>query len=137
MVRIDITYEGGLHTVATHAPSGAQFPTDAPVDNHGKGEAFSPTDLMAASLGTCMITVMGIVAERHAWDITGSTVTVEKSMITEPARRIGKLDCVIRVPHDFDAKTRAALERAAHNCPVHKTLEGRVDMPLRFEWGGA
>jgi putative redox protein len=135
MVQIDIRYEGGLRCRAVHGPSHVEFLTDAPVDNHGKGESFSPTDLCATALGACMVTTMGIVAERHGWDLTGTQVTVVKSMVSQPLRRIGKLDVVIRVPRDFDAKTRAALEKTALTCPVHQSLAPTVEIPLRFEWG--
>src|SRR5438094_10031833 len=80
-VEIDIVYEGQLHCVATHGPSGATLPTDAPVDNHGKGESFSPTDLVAAALGTCVMTIMGVVAERHQPYPTGTRSHVHKEMI--------------------------------------------------------
>ena len=137
MVRIDVAYEGSLRCRATHAPSQAQFLTDAPVDNHGKGESFSPTDLMATSLGTCVLTVMAIVAERHGWDMSGASASVEKTMIADPKRRIARLDTVIRVPAELDEKARAALERAAHTCPVHESLDPRVEAPIRFEWGAS
>lgn len=137
MVQIQATYEGGLRCRATHGPSGAELLTDAPVDNRGKGQSFSPTDLVATALGVCMVTVMGIKAEDHGWDLTGATVTVEKKMIADPVRRIGKLVVVIRVPGEFDEKARTILERAAHTCPVHKSLHPDVEIPVRFEWGSA
>ncbi|TDJ66561.1 MAG: OsmC family peroxiredoxin [Planctomycetota bacterium] len=135
MVQIQIRYEGGLRCKATHGPSGQTLLTDAPVDNQGQGESFSPTDLLATSVGTCMLTIMGIVAERHGWDLVGSEVIVEKKMVAEPTRRIGELDVVIRVPADLDDNARAALERAAGTCPVHASLGPDVSVPVRFEWG--
>lgn len=135
MVTMQVSYEGGLRCRATHGPSGAEVLTDAPVDNHGKGESFSPTDLVATALGACMVTIMGIVAERHGWDITGTTVSVEKGMVAEPVRRIGSLTVVIQVAGEHDEKARTALERAAVTCPVHKSLAEGVDIPVRFEWG--
>lgn len=134
MVKIEVVYEGGLRSAAKHMPSGRELLTDAPVDNHGKGESFSPTDLVATALGTCMVTIMGIVAERHAWDLKGTRVFVEKKMASEP-RRIGELEVVIKVPRNFEVGARERLERAALTCPVHKTLDGQVAMPVRFEWG--
>ena len=94
MVKIDMVYEGDLHCRLTHGPSGDVIQTDAPVDNNGKGEAFSPTDLMASSLGACMMTVMGIAAKRQGVELKGTTVRIEKEMITAPVRRIGKITVV-------------------------------------------
>ena len=134
-VHIDIEYLGGLRTSAKHGPSGNTLITDAPVDNHGKGEAFSPTDLAATSLGTCMVTVMGIYAERHGIDLRGTTVHVEKEMIQTPVRRIGRLAAEIRVPLPADHPQREALERAALTCPVHQSLHPDVEKPVTFVWG--
>ena len=137
MVRIDITYEGELRTRAVHTPSGTELLTDAPVDNHGKGESFSPTDLAATALGACIATIMGIVAERHEVDLSGMRVTVKKDMVTEPVRRIGKLTTVIHVPAEPDEKTRTMLERAALSCPVHASLHPDIEKPVVFRWGKA
>ena len=134
-VHIDIEYLGGLRTSAKHGPSGNTLITDAPVDNHGKGEAFSPTDLAATSLGTCMVTVMGIYAERHGIDLRGTKVHVEKEMIQTPVRRIGRLAAEIRVPLPADHPQREALERAALTCPVHQSLHPDVEKPVTFVWG--
>ncbi len=137
MVKIHTVYEGELHCQATHGPSSSQLTTDAPVDNQGKGESFSPTDLVATALGACMVTTMGIVAERHGWSLVGTTVDVEKHMVADPRRRIGKVDVVIRVPAvegGRDTKQRTALERAALTCPVHASLHPSVEIPVRFEW---
>lgn len=139
MVQIDIVYEGDLRCRARHGPSKTELVTDPPVDNQGRGESFSPTDLVATALGTCMLSIMGIVARRHGWDLSGASVRVEKSMIADPDRRIGRLDVVIRVPdrsRSLDDKARAALERAALTCPVHKSLSPAVEIPVRFEWSG-
>src|SRR5947208_1120088 len=111
-VPIEVRYEGQLRTTATHGPSASSLITDAPVDNHGRGESFSPTDLVAAALGTCMATVMGIYAERHAIDLKGMRVGVKKEMVQTPVRRIGRLPVEIFVPLPLDPPTRAALERA-------------------------
>jgi putative redox protein len=134
MVKIRVDYEGSLRCVATHGPSKAQVATDAPVDNHGRGESFSPTDLVATALGACMLTIMGIVAERHGWKLTGASAEVEKSMVSEPVRRIGGLAVVLRVPGEFDERARRTLEQAAFSCPVHKSLHPDVKIPVRFEW---
>ena len=134
MVQIDIVYEGGLRTRATHGPSGQTLVTDAPVDNNGKGEAFSPTDLVATATGTCMLTIMGMVAERHGWPFVGARASVVKKMVADPARRIGVLEIVIVVPGDWTEEQRRTLERAALGCPVHETLKGKVELPIRFDW---
>lgn len=135
MVQIQIEYRGDLRTQATHLPSGATLVTDAPVDNHGRGEAFSPTDLVATALGSCILTILGIVADRHGWSLAGARAVVEKRMRTDGERRIGALDVVLHLPGEFDERQRATLERAALSCPVHRTLGGNVEMPVRFAWG--
>lgn len=135
MVHIDIRYEGGLRCSAVHGPSGARVSTDAPVDNQGRGESFSPTDLVATALGACMMTIMGIVAERHGWDLKDAQVSVEKSMVADPVRRIGKLAVVIRVPCALDVRARETLEKAVFTCPVHKSLDPKIEVPVVFEWG--
>ncbi len=137
MVRIDIRYEGQLRCRANHEPSGAEVLTDAPVDNHGKGESFSPTDLVATALGSCIATIMGIAAERHEVDLSGMRITVVKSMVTEPERRIGKLNTILHIPVEPDEKVRTILERAAHSCPVHRSLHPDVEKPILFRWGQA
>ena len=135
MVEIQIRYEGGLRTRAVHGPSATALLTDAPVDNHGKGESFSPTDLVATALGSCMLTTMGIVAERHGWDISGSRARVEKSMVADPVRRIGKLEVWLQMAGEQDERARTTLERTALTCPVHKSLRESVEIPVHFEWG--
>lgn len=133
-VRIDIVYQGELRNSATHAPSGIQIFTDAPVDNHGRGESFSPTDLVATALGTCMLTIMGIFAQRHEIDLRGTTITVEKEMASAPVRRIARLTTEIRLPLSASHPQCAALERAALTCPVHQSLHPDVEKPVRFVW---
>jgi putative redox protein len=134
MVEIRVEYEGGLRCRTEHAPSKASFTTDAPVDNHGKGESFSPTDLVATALASCMLTTMGIVAERHRWNLAGATARVEKSMVADPVRRIGKLAVMVRIPGSFDAPAKEVLERTALTCPVFKSLHPSVEIPVAFEW---
>ena len=134
MVRIDIDYSGELHTQAKHGPSGATLETDAPKDNEGRGESFSPTDLLATALGTCMMTVMGIVARRHDWKLEGATVSVEKHMVVDPVRRVGKLDVVFELPAGIPEDARPVLERAAHTCPVHKSLHPDTEVATTFRW---
>ena len=136
MVEIATTYEGGLRCRAVHGPSGTALVTDAPVDNHGKGESFSPTDLVATALGACMMTIMGIVAERHGIDLAGMTAHTVKEMTNEPPRRIAALRTRLTVPIPADHPHREALERAAHTCPVHKSLHPDIDAGVEFVWTG-
>ena len=138
-VEIDVTYQGGLRCQALHGPSQNTLITDAPLDNHGKGEAFSPTDLVATGLGACMLTIMGIVAERHGWDLTGMTAHVTKEMATSPIRRIGTLTVTISIPAEkatvLTVTDRSKLEKAAHSCPVHQSLHPDIEVPVIFRWG--
>ena len=134
MVEIAIEYQGGLRCRAVHGPSGAVLHTDAPVDNHGRGESFSPTDLVATALGVCMLTVMGIVAERHAWSLTGTRVKVVKHMVADPARRIGKLTVRFELPSALDERARTTLAAAAHTCPVAKSLAAGLELDVEFAW---
>ena len=134
MVKINIVYEGNLRCRLTHGPSGSVISTDAPKDNNGKGEAFSPTDLVAAALGSCMLTVMGIAASRHNIELTGAVVDVSKEMITAPERRIGSLSVTLRMPKGVPEDKRAMLEHTAHACPVHKSLHPDTKIPVTFTW---
>jgi uncharacterized OsmC-like protein len=126
-----IIYLGGLRTEAEHLKSGTKIVTDAPTDNNGKGEAFSPTDLVAAALGSCMMTIMGIAARNHEIDMAGTEMTVNKIMDSDP-RRIGKIEIVMFMPaNDYSKKERKILEAAAHGCPVGSTIkEGIEDLKL-------
>ena len=135
MVAIEMEYEGDLHCKAVHGPSGTELSTDAPKDNQGRGESFSPTDLVATALGTCMLSIMGILARTLNLDIKGTTATVEKEMTTAPPRRIAKLTVKIHVPHTLSVEEQEKFVRAAHTCPVHKSLHPDVEMPIEFTWG--
>jgi putative redox protein len=135
MVSSQIESQGDLHCKATHGPSGAELLTDAPKDNQGRGESFSPTDLVATALGTCMLTIMGIAARTLNIEIAGATATVEKEMTAAPPRRIQRLAVRIHVPHSPSPADREKLERAAHTCPVHKSLHPDVQIPIEFTWG--
>ena len=127
-------YAGHLRTEATHNASGSIIQTDAPVDNHGRGEAFSPTDLVSTALGSCMMTVMGIVAERHQWDLVDSTFAVIKHMSTEAPRRIAQIDVTFTLPAALTPTERTLLERAAHTCPVGLSLHPDVRQNIVFEY---
>ena len=135
MVTVDILYEGELHCRATHGPSQDVIPTDAPVDNKGKGEAFSPTDLVGTAMGTCILTIMGIAAQERGLDMQGATAKVVKHMVADPVRRIGRLDVDIHVPGDFDEAQRTALEKAGLGCPVKASLAPEVEVNVTFRWG--
>jgi putative redox protein len=134
MVNIQVEYQGDLHCKATHGPSGTELNTDAPKDNQGRGESFSPTDLVATALGTCMLTTMGIMARTLDIDISGATATVEKEMTATPPRKIQRLTVKIHVPHVLSSENKEKLERAAHTCPVHKSLHPDVQIPIEFTW---
>lgn len=136
MVEISIEYLGDLRCEARHEPSGTVITTDAPVDNEGRGESFSPTDLAATSLGTCMLTIMGIAARRQGIDIGKTTVKVLKEMTPQPPRRIAKLTVVFTIPLSADHPQRSLLENAARSCPVHLSLHPEVTQEMRFEWVG-
>src|SRR5688572_25016704 len=110
-VEINITYEGDLHTTARHGPSGQALSTDAPKDNEGRGESFSPTDLLATALGTCMVTVMGIYARKKGVSLEGAKISVKKHMVSEPSRRVGRLEVVCEMPGGIPAEHRGPLER--------------------------
>ena len=125
-------YAGQLRTEATHVASGKIIQTDAPLDNHGRGEAFSPTDLVSTALGACMMTIMGIVAERHQWPLVDSTFEVVKHMSTEAPRRIAQIDVTFRLPASLSPNDRTLLERAAHTCPVTLSLHPDVKQNVVF-----
>jgi putative redox protein len=135
MVEIRMTYDGQLRCTATHGPSGNKLLTDAPKDNMGKGEAFSPTDLVATALGTCMLTTMGIAAQRHNIPFEGASAKVGKEMVTAPTRRIGKLTVELVVPMKLSEENERRLRAAALTCPVHKSLHPDVQIPVTFYWG--
>jgi len=126
-----VLYEGGLRCKAIHKKSGTLISTDAPLDNEGKGESFSPTDLVATALGSCMLTIMGIAARNHEIDIKGTTAEVTKTMASNP-RRISKLDVAIHMSKNFTAKERKILEAAAHGCPVGKSLHSDLEETVSF-----
>ena len=133
MTSISCHYSGSLGCSAVHGPSGATLQTDAPADNHGQGGAFSPTDLIATSLATCLLTIMGLVAERHGWRMEGASARVEKTMSQELPRRIAALEVWLVLPASLEAGARATLQRAAEGCPVKATLKGAVPTTLHWD----
>lgn len=129
-----IVYEGGLRTRLTHLYSGTEVLTDAPLDNQGLAQAFSPTDLAATSLGSCMMTVMGIKAHEMNLDLKGTEIDITKVMAANP-RRIAEIHAVLKFPkNNFTDKDKAILENTARNCPVAKSLHPDIKQDLRFEW---
>lgn len=135
MVKTMTTYQGGLHCTSMHEPSGATVSTDAPVDNNGRGESFSPTDLVGAALAGCMSTIMGIVAQRKNIVIEGMTVEVGKHMNADP-RRIAKLEVTITVPLPANHPDRKLIEQAALTCPVKQSLHPDIEIPIIWNWIG-
>ena len=134
MVKMNVVYEGNLRCKLIHEQSGSVIQTDAPKDNMGKGELFSPTDLVAAALSSCMLTVMGIVANRHKINLNGARADVSKEMVTAPIRRIGTIHVDIHMPKGLSLEQRTMLENAAHTCPVHKSLHPDVQIPILFHY---
>jgi uncharacterized OsmC-like protein len=130
-----ITYEGNLRTVATHLQSGTVIETDAPTDNQGKGERFSPTDLVATALGNCMLTIMGIKARDMGVDLAGTKIDVTKIMVSDP-RRIGEIKATFSFPENLqvDEKQKSILERSALTCPVFETLHPDLKKSIEFNW---
>lgn len=134
MKTASIEYNGNLRTTSVHLRSGNTIITDAPPDNNGKGEAFSPTDLLSTSLGCCMLTIMGIVAERHALDLAGTRVDITKTMAANP-RRVSAIKVEFFMPErSFAANDKQLLENAAHTCPVALSLHPDLKQEVVFNW---
>lgn len=127
-----VTYVGDLRTEGKHLQSGAKIITDAPTDNHGKGEAFSPTDLVATALASCMLTIMGIKAQEMKVNLNGTKATVVKIMSANP-RRIAEIVVTITLPTNLDEKTQKILQAVAHTCPVAQSLHPDTRQTVRFE----
>ena len=132
MVKIDVTYDGNLRCTATHGPSGKQLITDAPVDNMGKGESFSPTDLLATSMLTCIMTIVAIRADSKKIDISGMTGSVEKTMASSP-RRVAKLEVVVNLPSGLDMEDRVWLITEGCNCPVCVSVSESMEVDVTFQ----
>lgn len=130
-----MTYVGGLHCELQHGPSGARVSTDAPVDNHGKGESFSPTDLMCSAMAACMATIMGIYAEKENLDLTGLEIEVCKEMSANP-RRIARIITTINVPLSADTPHREALRECVMGSPAMLSLHPDVEVPITWNWLG-
>jgi putative redox protein len=131
-----IVYTGQLRCSATHNQSGSVIETDAPTDNRGKGERFSPTDLLCVSLGTCIITTMGIKAADMGIDLNGATLQVQKHMFSEP-RRVGKIEVTLSFPASLqlEEKDKTILQRTGDNCPVQKSIHPDIETVVVYNWG--
>jgi putative redox protein len=138
MVNLHVSYEGELRCNATHGPSGKQITTDAPVDNHGRGETFSPTDLVGTALGSCLLTVMGIAARARQIELCGTKVSVVKEMTQQRPRRIARLTVNVTFPasaiQSVPESTRRELEDTALHCPVRLSLSDAIEVPMTFDW---
>lgn len=130
-----IIYQGNLRCSATHLQSGTQIETDAPRDNRGKGEKFSPTDLLCVSLATCIVTTIALKANELSIDLTGTTIKVTKHMLTDP-RRVGKVDVELEFNESLalEAKDKIVLERTGNNCPVAKSLHPDLVLNINYIW---
>lgn len=133
MTETVVVYEGGLRCRAQHPKSGEVVLTDAPADNHGLGQGFSPSELLSVSLGSCVLSIMGIAARSMDLEIVGATASVTKVMSNAP-RRISSISVDVRIPGSFDSRQRSKLEAAAHACPVHAVLG--IDAPIVLNWTG-
>jgi len=134
MVKITGEYQGDFHCSATHGPSGQSLVTDAPKDNQGKGEAFSPTDLTATSLVVCMSTIMAMAARKHGVELRGTRFEVTKEMSTDAPRRIVRLATQFWLPIPESALPPGTLEKAATTCPVHQSLHPAIEKPVVLNW---
>lgn len=134
MVKSTAIYQGELHCEITHAPSGKSIETDAPVDNKGKGQAFSPTDLVGAALSSCVLTTMAIVCERDGVEFKNAKAEVEKVMVDTPKRQIGELRLKITLPNSIPQDYRKKLEHIAHACPVKRSLREDLQVPVEFTY---
>lgn len=133
MATIETVYQGTLRTQAKHVQSGTEILTDAPIDNQGKGEAFSPTDLLAAALGSCMLTIMGIAAREHQMNIENTTCSITKIMAANP-RRVAEIVVDLKFPENYSDKQQKTLERAALTCPVYLSLHPDLKKSVNFNW---
>ncbi|MFN0255496.1 OsmC family protein [Pedobacter ureilyticus] len=134
MATSKITYTGDLRTTSVHLKSGKEIITDAPTDNQGKGEAFSPTDLLATSLGNCMLTIVGIAAKNHGFDIDGTTAEVTKVMAENP-RRVSEIRINLQFPgNNYSDKDKAIIERSAKTCPVAHSLHPDIKQEITFSY---
>lgn len=135
MTKINTVYTGNLRTEAVHEQSGTKLITDAPLDNHGKGESFSPTDLLATALGSCMLTIMGISAETYGYSLEGTTIATEKIMGTNPRRVVEiKIDITFPKDNNYTDQQKRVIEAAAKTCPVYNSLHPELKKTITFNY---
>ena len=134
MVEMNLEYTGDLRTVATHGPSGTVIQTDAPTDNMGKGESFSPTDLCGAALASCILTTISIKGLNRNWDLKGSTAKVQKIMSDDLPRRISQLNVDIQIPDRFNADEEQEMRHIADTCPVNQSLNPNIVLNVNLTW---
>lgn len=135
MTKMKTVYKGGLRTEIEHFQSGTKIITDAPLDNHGKGESFSPTDLFASSLGSCMLTIMGISAQSYGFSLEGTTIETEKIMGTDPRRVVElKLDITFPKGNNYTPQQKRVIESAARSCPVANSVHPDIKKTITFNY---
>lgn len=134
MATVETVYRGDLRTEITHVQSGTKIVTDAPLDNQGKGESISPTDMLAASLGSCMLTIMGIAARTHGFSIDGTRASITKVMGTEP-RRVVEIKIDLHFPQDYSDKVKKIIENAAKTCPAEHSLHPGIRRTITYHYG--
>lgn len=133
MATLKTTYIGGLRTEVTHLQSGTKTVTDAPTDNQGKGEHISPTDMVVAALGSCMLTIIGIAARTHGFNIDGTQVESTKVMYADP-RRIGEIEIKFQFPENYDERVKRIIERSATTCPVYNSLDPTIKKSIEYNY---
>lgn len=133
MATLKTIYRGNLRTEITHLQSGSMITTDAPLDNNGKGESISPTDMVAGALGSCMLTIMGMAANSHGFDIDGAEVEITKVMGTDP-RRIVEIGVIFNFPHDYDDRTKRFIENAVKSCPAEHSLHPDIKRVITYNY---
>ena len=136
MVEITAVYAGDQRSIAVHTPSLTEIISDAPVDNGGKGESFSPTDLLVTALGTCMLTYIGKSADRYDWDAKDTRIVLKKEMVADPMRRVGRIITDIYLPREFDDREMRILTNAVTTCPVKLSISDQIEVPITFHQPG-
>lgn len=134
MTKIFCEYTGDLHCTLTHGPSSTVIYTDAPIDNHGKGESFSPTDLVAAALVSCIAVTLALFGSDRNWNLKGMRIEIQKNMMSEPERRIESLLLHMWMPINLSQEERRICQRVAQTCPVHRSLHPGIEISLFFHW---
>lgn len=136
MVEITAVYTGHQRSIAVHGPSSTELIADAPADNGGRGESFSPTDLLVTGLGTCMLTYIGKTGDRYEWDVSGTRIVLKKDMVADPMRRIGRITVDIYLPRKFDDREMRILTNAVTTCPVKLSVSDQIEVPITFHLPG-